>query len=161
MTVPAHATTAEVPAPMPRTAEPGQAAAVNDQAATPTGAGVGRRALQQLGENPLLALFGTAIIALLILNFNSINDRISRLEARMDARFAALEEDMAELREDMDELREDMDELREGMAELDRKLTALVAALNMTEEIDAALEGRLVRTPSPDTGPAGADAAPG
>ena len=47
----------------------------------------------------------------------------------MDARFAALEEDMAEL--------------KEGVAELDRKLTAVIAALNMTEEVTAAIEGRI------------------
>ena len=146
MTVPTHAATAEVPAPMPRTVEPGQAAAVEGQAVTPAGTNVGRRALKQLGENPLLAVFGTAIIALLVLNLNSTNDRITRLEERMDARFTALEEDVAEL--------------KEGMAELDRKLTAIIAALNMTDEINAALEGRLILgTPSPSADPA--DATPG
>ena len=136
MTVPTHATTAEVPVPMPRPAEPAQAAAVEGQAVTPAGTNVGRRALKQFGENPLLTLFGTAIIALLIFNLNATNDRISsledrvtRLEERMDARFAALEEDMAEL--------------KEGVAELDRKLTAVIAALNMTEEVTAAIEGRI------------------
>ena len=142
---------------MPRTAEPGQAAAVEGQAVTPASTNVGRRALKQLGENPLLTLFGTALtlfgsalIALLIFSLNATNDRINRLEERMDARFATLEEDAAEIKEELAEL-------KEGMAELDRKLTALIAALQMTDEINAALEGRLILgTPSPGADPAGA-----
>ena len=181
MTVPTHATAVEVPTPMPRTAESGQAAAVDGEAVTPAGANVGRRALKQLGENPLLVLFGTAIIALLVFNLNATNDRITRLEARMDARFAALEADVDGLRKDMDDrfaaLEEDMDDLDRRLttlideldrrlttliAGLDRKLTALIAALNMTGEIDAALEGRLVRTPpGPGADRAGAGDASG
>ncbi len=110
------------------------------------GAAVGRRALQQLGEYPLQALFGAALVALLIFNLNSTNDRITRLEERMDARFAALEEDIAEL--------------EEHVAEINLKLTAIIAALNMTEEVTAALEGRLIApTPAPD--PANTGTAPG
>ena len=131
---------------MPRTAQPGKAATVEGQTATTAGTNVGRRALQQLGENPLLALFGTAIIALLILNFNSINDRITRLEESMDARFAQVDARFAALEEDL--------------AEIDRKLTALIAALNMADEINAALEGRLINRapasiPAPDPADAG------
>ena len=146
MTASTHTAAAEVPADMPRTAEPGQAAAAEGQTVARAGAAVGRRALQQLGENPLQALFGAALVALLIFNLNSTNDRITRLEERMDARFAALEEDIAALEEDM--------------AEINLKLTAIIAALNMTEEVTAALEGRLIApTPAPD--PANTGTAPG
>ena len=48
----------------------------------------------------------------------------------MDARFTALEEDGSAL--------------REGMAEINLKLTALIAALNQTDEVTAAIEGRLI-----------------
>ena len=123
-----------------------------------TAAGIGRRAWEQFADNPLHALFGTAIVAVLVFNFtltnnriddtnariDDTNDRITRLEERMDARLAALEEDMAALEEDV--------------AEINLKLTALIAALNRTEEVDAALEGRLLdRAPLP--GPA--DVPPG
>ena len=146
MTASTQTAAAEVPAKMPRTAEPGQAAATEGQTVAREGAAVGRRALQQLGENPLQALFGAALVALLIFNLNSTNDRITRLEERMDARFAEIEEDTAEIKEDT--------------AEINLKLTAIIAALNMTEEVTAALEGRLIApTPAPD--PANTGTAPG
>ena len=146
MTASTQTAAAEVPAEMPRSAEAGQAAAAEGQTVARAGAAVGRRALQQLGENPLQALFGAVLVALLIFNLNSTNDRISRLEERMDARFAALEEDIAALEEDV--------------AEINLKLTAIIAALNMTEEVTAALEGRLIApTPAPD--PANTGTAPG
>ena len=146
MTASTHTAASEVPAEVPRSAEPGQAAAAEGQTVARAGAAVGRRALQQLGEYPLQALFGAALVALLIFNLNSTNDRITRLEERMDARFAELEEDIAEL--------------EEGVAEINLKLTAIIAALNMTEEVTAALEGRLIApTPAPD--PANTGTAPG
>ena len=102
--------------------------------------GVSRPRLRdQIAENPLLSLFGgiivaaltlfgTALVALLLFSLNSINDRIDGLEAKVDAGFAA-----------------------QGaqIAELDRKLTALVAHLNATEAVEAALEHRLL---IPDAG---------
>ena len=145
MTASTH-TAAEVPTQVPRSAEPGQAAAAEGQTVARAGAAVGRRALQQLGENPLQALFGAALVALLIFNLNSTNDRITRLEERMDARFAQVDARFAALEEDV--------------AEINLKLTAIIAALNMTEEVTAALEGRLIApTPAPD--PANTGTAPG
>lgn len=139
---------------MPGAADPQNPAASAVDAATPparTAAGIGRRAWEQFADNPLQALFGTAIVALLVFNFTTLNariddtnDRITRLEERMDARFTALEEDFAALEEDFAAL-------EEGVAEINLKLTALIAALNRTDEVDAALEGRLIdRTPVPD-----------
>ena len=100
------------------------------------------RLRDQIVENPLLSLFGavltlfgTALVALLLFVLTSINDRIDdlgarmdRLESKVDAGFAA-----------------------QGaqIAELDRKLTALVAHLNATEAVGAALEHRLL---TPDAG---------
>ncbi|MCY4664876.1 MAG: hypothetical protein OXC00_09430 [Acidimicrobiaceae bacterium] len=153
MTAPAHSTAAEVVPAMPGTADPQSpaASAVDAPARTApsarAAAGIGRRAWEQFADNPLTALFGTAIVALLIFNFTTLNARIddtnariddtnariTRLEERMETRFAALEEDVAEI---------------------NLKLTALIAALNRTDEVDAALEGRLIDdTPIPD--PAG------
>ena len=135
---------------MPRTTGPSNPAAPpadgpgRAEPAARTAAGIGRRAWEQFADNPLQALFGTAIVALLVLNFTILNARIddtnarvTRLEEKIDARLAALEEDVAEI---------------------NLKLTALIAALNRTDEVDAALEGRLLDpTPVPDP----ADAPPG
>ena len=151
MTAPVRSTAAEAPIQMPRTADPEQAAASAGQTVAQAGAGIGRRALKQLGDNPLGALFGAAIVALLIFTLNSTNDRITRLEGHMDARFAQVDARLAALEDDVAEL-------NENMAELDRKLTAIIAALNMTDEVTAALDGRLIdRTPTSDP----ANAAPG
>ena len=117
-------TAAEVSSQMPRTSDYKGAAVPAGHTAAQGGAMVGRRALKQLGENPLLAVFGAALVALLIFSLNSTNDRITRLEDRMDARFTALEEDVSEI------------DLK--LTDLDRKLTAVIAALNMTEEVTAA-----------------------
>lgn len=144
MTAPAHSTAAEVAPAMSSTPGSQTTAAAPTHAPARTAAGIGRRAWEQFADNPLQALFATAIVALLVLNFTTFsariddtNDRITRLEEKMDARFAALEEDVAEI---------------------NLKLTALIAALNRTDEVDAALEGRLIdRTPVP--GPA--DVPPG
>ena len=81
----------------------------------------------QIAENPLLTLFGAIIIVLLgftltttNMRIDDTNQRIDRLEDKMDARFTALEH---------------------SVAEIDRKLTALIAALNKTAEVDAAMAG--------------------
>lgn len=139
-------TATEAQALVPRTVDPDSDATSVGRTVARAGAAVGRRTLQQFSENPLLTLVGTALIAVLILNHNSTNDRITRLENRMDARFTALEEDVADLGEEVDEI--------------NLKLTALIAALNTAGEVDAAIEGRLIdRTPDPGPDPAGA--APG
>ena len=146
---------------MPGTAGPQNPAAsavdAPSRAAPParTAAGIGRRAWEQFADNPLQALLGTAIVALLIFNFTTLNARIDdtnaridRLEERMDARFAALEEDVAGIDLKMTAL---IAALEEDAAELNLKMTALIAALNRADEVDAALKGRLIdRTPIPD-----------
>ncbi len=68
-----------------------------------------------------------ALGAMLVYEFNSIDDRFASLEADMDERF---------------------DSLEAGQAEIARTLTALVAELNAREAVEAALAGRLL-TPDP------------
>jgi len=110
-------------------------------AAEPAAAGARLRRWAILGDNPLLTLvgtgaaavltvLGTVAVALLIFTLNSMGDCLDRLEDTMVAGFAAQEAKF--------------DEVDEKIAELDRKLTALIAALNMTDELDAALEGRIL-----------------
>ncbi|MDE0656953.1 MAG: hypothetical protein OXH58_10285 [Acidimicrobiaceae bacterium] len=93
------------------------------------------RLRDQIAENPLLTLFGTVIVALLLfvlgttnLRIGDTNDRIDRLEDR----FASLEH---------------------RVIDIDLKLTALIAALNVTETVDAALEGRLLQSDADDRDP--------
>jgi cytochrome b len=129
---------------MPPTADPQTPTTTPAHAPARTAAGIRRRACEQFADNPLQAVFSTAIVALLIFNYTTLNfrisdtnDRITRFEDKVDAQFAALEEDVAEI---------------------NLKLTALIAALNRTEEVDAAIEGRLLdptRTPVPDGAPTG------
>ena len=105
------------------------------------------RLRDQIAENPLaslgvglaLALFtllGTVVVALLLFALNGFNDRFDRLEARMDRLEAKVDAGFAEQGARIDEL--------------ERKLTALIAHLNATAEVDAALEHRLL-VPAPGT----------
>ena len=87
-----------------------------------------------MAENPLLTLFGAVIVVLLGFNLTTtnmriddVNDRLDRLEDRMDARFAQMDARF--------------EALEHSVAEIDRKLTALIAALNKTAEVDGAMSG--------------------
>ena len=80
------------------------------------------RIRDQIAENPLASLLGAVIVVLLGFNLTFTHDRINRLEDKVDAGFDSLESDVAEI---------------------NLKLTALIAHLNATDAVDAALEGRL------------------
>lgn len=102
------------------------------------------RLRDQVAENPLLSFFGLLIVALLAaaiasphIRIDDTNERIDRLEARMEARF--------------DEVEARLDRLEAAVEEINLKLTALIAHLNATSEVDNALAGRL-------TGPSALDA---
>ena len=124
------------------------------------------RLRDQIAENPLaglmlavLTFLGTVVVALLLFTLNSLGERIDGIEARLGERIDRLEirlgERMDHLEVRMDRLEERMGRLEERMgrldarlsaqiAELDRKLTALIAHLNATEAVEAALEHRLL-----------------
>lgn len=127
-------------------------------------AGTARPRLRdQIAENPLLSLFlgltlavltflGTLAVALLLYVLNDINDGFDSLGERIDSVAVSLGEriDRVEtsLSDRMDGLEDDMGAgfATQGaaIAENDRKLTALVAVLNATDEVSAALDGRLL-----------------
>ena len=111
----------------------------------------------QAAENPLLSFFGLLIVALLAAavasphiriddineriddtneRIDDTNERIDRLEARMDARF--------------DEVDARFDKLEAAVEEINLKLTALIAHLNATAEVDNAIAGRLTGPNAPD-----------
>lgn len=110
------------------------------------------RLRDQVAENPLLSLFGAIMIVLLgtvlvapILLIEDTNDRIDRIEDRMEAGFAEVDERFDELESKFDAkfdgLERKFDELDAKFDELELKLTALIAALNMTRQVEAALAG--------------------
>jgi len=84
----------------------------------------------QIAENPLAGFLGAVVVALLVSMLATTNIRINRLEDRMDAGFAAQDAKL--------------DELDAKFDEMNLKLTALIAKLNATDDVDAAVEGRLI-----------------
>ena len=160
---------------------PDPAATPQAQVAAPgVGAGPAKPRLRdQIAENPLLSLFGgavvalltalgTLVVALLVFTLASINDRIDSLGERIDRLEVSLNDRIdrfevslndridrfeVSLNDRIDRLEDNVDAgfAAQGaqIAELDRKQTALTAHLNATEAVDAALEHRLL---IPDAG---------
>jgi len=128
------------------------------------------RLRDQIAENPLLSLLGgvfaalltllgTGVVALLLFAFNNINDRIDGIHDRIDSLEASLGARMDRLEARMDRLEAKVDAgfAAQGaqIAELDRRLTALIAHLNATEAVEAALEHRLLIPDAAPTEPEG------
>lgn len=84
-----------------------------------------------LGDNPMQTVLAAAVVGLLIFSLTSNRSRIDRLEDTVNAGFAAQDA---------------------KIDVIDLKLTALIAALNLTAPVDAAVEGRLL-TPDDDSAP--------
>lgn len=84
-----------------------------------------------LGDNPMQTVLAAAVVGLLIFSLTSNRSRIDRLEDTVNAGFAAQDA---------------------KIDAIDLKLTALIAALNLTAQVDAAVEGRLL-TPDDDSAP--------
>ena len=145
----------------PATAPPADAEALAPAA-------TGGRIRAVLGDHPVLTvtatgmvtLLATLAVALLVLSFNRIHNRIDRLEDTMNTRFIAFEDTMntrfAEQDAKIDGLDDRIDGLDAKIDEINLKLTALIAALNKTAEVDAAIEGRLLDSEpaAPDPGAA-------
>ena len=111
-------------------------------AVTNTEPGSTRRRL----DSPLQAIFGAVIVLLLGFALTQTNDRISRLEDRVDTGFARIDERFTQI----DERFSAQDE---RLHEINLKLTALIAALNATAEVEAALDGRLLDPFTPSDEP--------
>lgn len=109
--------------------------------AAATGRSARPRLRDQIAENPLLTLMGSIIIALLVFTLGTTNLRINDIHARIDDTNTRIER--LEVR--MDRLEDRFTALEERVINIDLKLTALIAALNATEEVDAALHGRLLQ----------------
>ncbi len=97
-------------------------------------------------EHPIQAILGAVVVLLLGFALTQTNDRISRLEDKIDERFARVDERFARLEDKVDEI--------------NLKLTALIAALNSAAETEAALEGRLLEPDTTADNPANQSPAP-
>ena len=115
----------------------------------------------QVVENPLMTFFCLMIIALLSaaiasphIRINDTNARIDRLDVRMtagfdkiDARFEKVDARFEKVDARFDELEADIDARFEKVDarfdELELKLTALIAVLGATDDVNAIIEGHL------------------
>ena len=125
--VPAH------PTQMDHTADPHTAAPA------PATATRRPRMRDQAADNPLLTLFG-GIIALLISTLASSNLRIDDLNSRFDDVNGRIDE----MNDRITRLEAKIDAQDDKIHQIDLKLTALIAALNKTGEVDAALSGTII-----------------
>jgi len=106
------------------------------------------RLRDQAAENPLLTLFGTIIVALLVFVLGTTNLRIADINNRFDDindRFDEVHDRIDETNDRIDRLEDRFASLEQRVIEIDRKLTALIAHLNATAAVDAALEGQFVQ----------------
>ena len=112
----------------------------------------------QIAENPLASFLGAVVVALLVSMLATTNIRINRLEDKVDAGFAAqdakIDAKFNDLDAKFDDLDAKFDDLDAKFDEMNLKLTARIAKLNATDEVDAAIEGRLSdRTGDPAADP--------
>ena len=116
----------------------------------------------QVAENPLASFLGVVIVALLVSMLATSSVRINRLEDKVEAGFTAQDAKIEKL---IDKLEAKFDAKIDGLDakidgldakfdakfdgldkkfdEMNLKLTALIAKLNATDDVDAAVEGRL------------------
>ena len=146
MPAPVHNPAAQAPPHMAHTPDP--------QPPEPTPAAAAAtarpRIRDQIAENPLASLLGAVIIVMLGFTLTTSYDRFVRLDdriTRLDDRITRLEDKIDARFEQVDAR---FDSLESDVAEINLKLTALIAALNATGAVDAALEGRLAGADTAD-----------
>ena len=134
MAATAHTRTAMSPPPdTPQTPGPDEAAATA-ASATPAKPWTANALLGVLIA--ALAIVGGALAGLLVHEFSSIDERF----AAVDARFAAVDARFARLEARMDARFTTQDA---KINEINLKLTALIATLDKTDEVEAALTGEI------------------
>ena len=110
-------------------------------------------------DNPMQALLTAAVLALLAFAFTSIdarigdtNARITRLEERIEVRFAAIDARFASIDARFAAIEVGLDAQDAKIDEINLKLTALIAALGMTDQVEAAAAGTVAAggTPAQD-----------
>lgn len=109
-------------------------------------AGTRPRRWDLMGDNPLQTMLATIAAALLLYLLNGNGNRIDRLEDAVAAGFASVDARFAAQDASVDVR---FAEQSAKIDEINLKLTALIAALHKTEEVEAALEGRLLNSEPP------------
>ena len=122
------------------------------------------RSWTAIRDNPVPALLSTALVALMIFAFNSLDNRITALDNRMDGRFAQVDARFAQVDArfaqvdarfaQVDARFAQVDArfaaLEDDMAEINLKLAVLIAFLTKTGDVDAALAGEITAQAVPD-----------
>ena len=119
----------------------------------------------KLAENPLPSVLSAVIVVLLgfsltvtNVRISDANDRITRLEARMDDRFAVQDDKIDKLDDKIDKL---IDKLDNKIDEINLKLTALIVALEASGTIDGVVENQIAATAPAGYGPSAQHSATG
>ena len=98
------------------------------------------RMRDQAADNPLLTFFGGMIIALLISTLASSNLRVGDINGRIDDMNIRLDD----MNDRITRLEIKIDAQDDKIHQIDLKLTALIAALNKTDEVEAAISGTII-----------------
>ena len=80
----------------------------------------------------------------------SINARIDRLDASINARIDRLDARVDRVETKVDRLDDKVDRLDDKVDNIDLKLTALIAALNVTGEVESAFAGKIAAAEVPE-----------
>ncbi len=162
-------------APEPGSAPAQHLAASAEPATSRTGRAAGRLRAAA-ADNLMVAIFGPIIVLLLSYSlyttndrfddisndfaavndrftavdarFTAVDDRFTALEASIDRRFAAIDDRFTALEAKIAALEARIDELDAKFDEINLKLTVLIAALNKTDEVEAAIAGEVTATVS-------------
>ena len=125
----------------------------------------------RLGDHPIQTALATLAVGLLLLVLNDHGNKIDKLDTKLTERIDKVDD---KLTARIDKLDDKVDEINLNLTtqineldlklttqinEVNLKLTALIAGLEMTGLVDAAVEGRLPGTEAADTEPAGTEPA--
>ncbi len=162
MSTPAHTAMTQPSGPQPAEAPEQAGAAARAQpsrtpAASPRATGAAApprrtesRSWTAIRDNPVPALLSTALVALMIFAFNSLDNRITALDNRMDARFAQVDGRFAQVDARFAQVDARFAALEDDVAEINLKLAVLIAFLTKTGDVDAALAGEITAQAVPD-----------
>ena len=118
-------------------------------------------------DNLMTVIIGPLVVALLVFSLYTLNDRFAAIDARfaaidarfaaiddrfaaIDARFAAIDDRFAAIDDRFAEQDRKIDALDARLHSIDLKLTALIASLDKTDEVDAAT-GETISNARPDS----------
>ena len=107
------------------------------------------RSWARLGDHPIQTALATLAVGLLFFSLTTLDNKIEKVDTKIDKA-------EARLTARIDKVEAKVDGLNAKVDEVNLKLTALIAGLEMTGLVDAAVEGRLPAAEPADSEPAGA-----